>query len=335
MKKKTQKIKRGIFVALAFGMLISNVYAITSDGVTYDNQGNTEVLTDTLDGLLREADKYKTGGTVTANQMLKGATGYAKGELVTGTIESKGAETYTPGTTNQTISSGVYLSGTQTIKGDANLKGANIAAGKTIFGVSGTFTSDANAAAGHMLSGKTAYVNGSKVTGTIPSKGAATYTPGTSNQTINSGQYLSGNQTIVGDANLTGANIVSGKSIFGVRGSHTAKNHTYDIVASQHHQTNSGDCSMGAGFRSTGQGKLLVWVDISNATGGINNHPNPYIKGGSDYFSPTGTPYKDDWGAAWYFSIDVTPGLDYTIGYYHGYPESGFKICNLFAVYVS
>lgn len=56
---------------------------------------------------------------------------------------------------------------------------------------------------------------GSKVT----KKSAQTYTPGTSNQTIGSGQYLSGTQTIKGDSNLVGSNILSGKSIFGVSGS--------------------------------------------------------------------------------------------------------------------
>ena len=56
---------------------------------------------------------------------------------------------------------------------------------------------------------------GSKVT----KKSAQTYIPGTSDQTIGSGQYLSGAQTIKGDSNLVGSNILSGKSIFGVSGS--------------------------------------------------------------------------------------------------------------------
>ena len=86
---------------------------------------------------------------------------------------AKGAATYTPGTSDQSISAGTYLTGDQTIKGDANLKAENIAEGVTLFGVEGNFkggtdTSDATAVSDDILEGKTAYVNGEKVTGTIP-----------------------------------------------------------------------------------------------------------------------------------------------------------------------
>ena len=83
-------------------------------------------------------------------------------------------------------------------------------------------TGDANAVAGEILDGKTAYVNGVKITGNIQSKAAATYTPTTSDQTIASGQYLSGSQTIKGDANLQAQYIASGVTIFGVSGSLSA-----------------------------------------------------------------------------------------------------------------
>lgn len=91
-------------------------------------------------------------------------------------------------------------------------------------------TSDANAAAGEILSGKTAYVNGTKLTGSIPSKAAQTYTPGTSAQTISADQYLAGAQTIAGDVNLKAVNIASGVTIFGVAGSLTAATISQDGV---------------------------------------------------------------------------------------------------------
>ena len=81
-------------------------------------------------------------------------------------------------------------------------------------------TQDATAGAGQILSGYTAYAKGGKVTGTVPSQGAQTITPGTSAKTIAAGRYLSGLQTIAGDANLLAGNIKKGVSIFGVAGSY-------------------------------------------------------------------------------------------------------------------
>lgn len=99
-----------------------------------------------------------------------------------------------------------------------NIKtGVSITAnGKT---VTGSFTADATAAAGQILSGKTAYVNGQKVTGTIPSQAAQRIVPGTADKTIAAGLYLSGQQTIAGDADLKAENIRSGMNLFGVTGS--------------------------------------------------------------------------------------------------------------------
>jgi len=50
------------------------------------------------------------------------------------------ARTFIPSTTDQTIGSGKYLTGVQTIKGDANLVPGNIKSGTTIFGVQGTYS---------------------------------------------------------------------------------------------------------------------------------------------------------------------------------------------------
>jgi len=110
---------------------------VVINGVTYQN--------------CPEVDIPKSGGgtakfmdtddaTVTSADMLNGVTAYAGGTKVTGNIQSKAAATITPGTADQTIASGQYLSGAQTIKGDANLISGNILSGKTIFGVSGSLS---------------------------------------------------------------------------------------------------------------------------------------------------------------------------------------------------
>ena len=54
-----------------------------------------------------------------------------------------------------------------------------------------------DSAAGHILAGRTAWVNGSKITGTIPSQSGGTLTPSTSAVTANcSGKYMTSNYTI-------------------------------------------------------------------------------------------------------------------------------------------
>lgn len=60
--------------------------------------------------------------------------------------------------------------------------------------------------------------DGTLYTGSMAEKSAQTYTPTTSDQTINANQYLAGAQTIKGDANLTAANIKKNVTIFGVTG---------------------------------------------------------------------------------------------------------------------
>ncbi len=200
---------------LLITFIIPQVKAITSDNVLY-GEGN---VTEALDELNKELNICITSGDATADSILSGKTAYVQGKLVTGTIASKAAATYTPTTSNQTIAAGQYLSGAQTIAGDANLIAGNIKNGTKIFNVTGTYTSDGTVTNGNqMLSGYIAYSKGTKYTGTIASKGTATYTPGTSNQTIAAGQYLSGAQTIKGDANLKASNIACGVTIFGVKG---------------------------------------------------------------------------------------------------------------------
>lgn len=77
----------------------------------------------------------------------------------------------------------------------------------------------ATATAGQILSGKTAWVNGVKVTGNIPTQGGSTTTPGTANKTIvAAGRYVSGNVVVAGDPNLKPENIRKGIPIFGIMG---------------------------------------------------------------------------------------------------------------------
>lgn len=136
----------------------------------------------------------------------------------------------------------------------------DVLAGKVIVGpdgepLTGTLALSGNASDGQVLSGQTYYdtdaktkrtgtmpnrgtvnqslaINGSytipagyhngngKVTQSVKTKGAQTFTPGRSNQVIGANQWLSGAQTIMGDPNLKPENIKKGVTIFGNKGTH-------------------------------------------------------------------------------------------------------------------
>ena len=168
-------------------------------------------------------------GDATADKVLEGTTySSSEGLNLSGNIPIKSADTYFASTNDSTIDAGQYLGGAQTIKGLAqtNFSPANIKTGVTVkinngdrdlFYATGTFGGDAtldnNA---RMLNGYIAYgKDGTKYTGSIGSKAAATYYATTSDQTIASGQYLSGVQTIkaLSQSNLSAGNILKGKTI--------------------------------------------------------------------------------------------------------------------------
>lgn len=79
-----------------------------------------------------------SAGLITASATQTAGYVAAGTKSATKQLTVQGAQTITPGTSNKTIASGRYLTGTQTIKGDANLIAGNIAKDVTIFGVTGT-----------------------------------------------------------------------------------------------------------------------------------------------------------------------------------------------------
>jgi len=92
-------------------------------------------------------------GDATANQILSGRTAWVKGQKVTGTMPNRGAVT-------QTLNAG----GSYTIP-----EGYHNGSGK-ITASSLSSQTQANATAAQILSGRTAWVNGNKVTGNMPSR---------------------------------------------------------------------------------------------------------------------------------------------------------------------
>lgn len=146
----------------------------------------------------------------------------------------------------------------------------------------GTDTSDATGTAADLLAPKTMYGADGKKTGTIPSKGAQTYTPGTTDQTIAAGQYLSGAQTIKGDANLIAANIKKDVEIFGVPGTLEGSANLVPLSVTQN-----------GAYVPTGDvdGYSQVTVNVSGGGGDITVEPLSVTQNGTTT-APAGKAYS-------------------------------------------
>lgn len=108
---------------------------LVSGSYLFINKGYVDNLKISLARLVPDG----ASADLASNKILQGYSAYDRdGALIAGSIPSKTAQTYTPTTTNQTIAAGQYLSGIQTIAGDANLIAANIKEGVQLFGITGT-----------------------------------------------------------------------------------------------------------------------------------------------------------------------------------------------------
>lgn len=163
-------------------------------------------------------------------QMLNGVTSYgANGVKYAGTIATKTASDLTASGDTVSVPAGYYASAVSKAVAAGSAKGPTTVSGSSASVSTGTNTLTLTKSvsitpvvtAGYVSAG-TAQSASVTLTASVTTKAAATITPGTSNQEIAAGTYLTGKQTVSGDANLLASNIKSGVSIFGVAGSLTS-----------------------------------------------------------------------------------------------------------------
>ena len=198
------------------------------NGVSYSNVPSVEIP---LSGASGSAEFYDTSDATLdgGGKMLSGVTAYADGVKYTGSIASKSGSDITASGDTVTVPAGYYASQqTKAVAGGsatpaATISGtsATLSTGTNTLTLSKTVSNTPQVTAGYIGSG-TAGNSSVSLTASVTTKAAATITPGTSDQTIASGTYLTGAQTISGDADLVASNIKSGVTIFGVAGSLTS-----------------------------------------------------------------------------------------------------------------
>ena len=165
-----------------------------------DSEGN--IVTGTIPTTAQATPTISVNSTGKITATASQSAGYVEAGTKTAThqLDAQAAQTITPSTSDKTIAAGKYLTGTQTIKGDANLKAENIAEGVSIFGVAGTHAGDSGGVilptltnagtASDLLSGKQLIDgDGNIVEGTITTKTESNLTVNGATVTVPSGYY--------------------------------------------------------------------------------------------------------------------------------------------------
>ena len=271
---------------------------LASDNMTFETVDSTKYIkigniTRYVDMLFRKSAslyvrvKAASFGNATAADVAEGKTFTSSAGLrVTGTAKASAptlqSKTATPSTSQQTITPDNGYDGLSSVTVEA-MPTAALSTPTISVDSAGKITAKVEQiASGYVQAGS------KSATKQLTTKGAATITPGTSDQTIASGTYLTGTQIIKGDANLVAGNIKSGVSIFGVAGSFEGSGGgggSGDNNCEAYHIT-----SASAVLSFKGTGTVKVWGYGYQSGGYMGTH---YSFVGDGYYSGSyGTPRK-------------------------------------------
>lgn len=130
-------------------------------------------------------------------------------------------------------------------------------------------TSDATATADDILYGETAYVNGNKLTGSMPNRGAVSATISSlTPYTIQNGYHDGSGTVSVDSTNISAGNIKSGVTILGVEGTYTGAaitTQTKTVTPSTSQQVITAD--VGYDYLSQVTVNAIPYVETANTYG--------------------------------------------------------------------
>lgn len=267
----------------------------------------------------------KAEGDVTAADVLAGKI-YSSGDEVGAvgimpniTTDQTAGTISQSGTTVSLLVPKGYWDGTKKLNAaataiDADIVSGNIKSGSNICGVAGAAnvvdtTISSNAAiAANIRAGYKCYSNGALITGTAPEKSATTITPGTADQTVASGTFLTGLLTILGDSDLLAANIVSGKSIFEVAGSATASSLVKKVTGTSTIQVFNNYCYIDISNCGINP-NILIFSASCNYRGYYNNTDGfLYLRDGYCNYTLYGSTFTNGAGLFGHGATTDTPG---------------------------
>ena len=279
---------------MAVHQTLTSLFSAIADAIRGKTGGSDPIVADNfpeaIAGISSGTDT--SDATATAGDILSGKTAYVAAGKVTGTIASKSSSNLTSSGATVTVPAGYYPS-----QASKSVATATQATPSITVSSAGLITAKSTQSAGYVSSGT------KSATKQLTTQGAQTITPGTSNKTIASGRYLTGTQTIKGDANLVAANIKKGVSIFGVAGSNEGEDIVQKVM-------NEGTKANGAEDRitiSVSPGTIVHFVIEDHSTFASYDE-TVYFKFNVEadtkksyafLKSPTGSgrPDRDDWSA--------------------------------------
>ena len=202
-------------VKIPHGIYKENAYEEENPLIVFPEIGQQKTVTPTKSNQTVSADNGKllnsvtvnpipdnyidtSDGNATASTILENSSAYVKGNKVTGTMTNQGAKT-----------AFLNASGSYTIP-----EGYHNGSGK-VTGNSLSSQTDATSGAGDILSGKTAWVNGSKLTGTMANKGAVTGAVNCGGSYTIPAGYHNGSGKVTGNSLASQTRVQSGKTAAG------------------------------------------------------------------------------------------------------------------------